>query len=37
MLDQNYWYKSSEDYRNWAVQMLAAERATIERIGLLVK
>ena len=36
-LDQNYWYKSSEDYRSWAVQTLAAERATIERVGLLAK
>ena len=37
LLDQNYWYKSSEDYRKWAMQTLAAERLTIERIGLLVK
>jgi len=37
LLDQNYWYKSSEDYRQWAAQMLASERATIERIGLLLK
>jgi tripartite-type tricarboxylate transporter receptor subunit TctC len=36
-LDQNYWYKSSDDYRQWAVQTLAAERATIERVGLLAK
>jgi len=36
-LDQNYWYKSSEDYRKWAVEMLAAERTTIERVGLLAK
>jgi tripartite-type tricarboxylate transporter receptor subunit TctC len=34
-LDQNYWYKSSEDYRKWAVETFAAERATIERVGLL--
>ncbi len=36
-LDMNYWYRSSDDYRKWAVQMLAAERATIERVGLLLK
>lgn len=36
-LDQLYWYKSSEDYAKWAAQMLRAERATIERVGLLVK
>ena len=36
-LDQNYWYKSSDDYRKWAAQMLVAERATIERVGLLLK
>jgi len=36
-LDQVYWYKSSEDYRQWAVDTLKAERATIERVGLLAK
>ena len=36
-LDQIYWYKSSEDYARWAAETLAAERATIERIGLLAK
>lgn len=36
-LDQLYWYKSSDDYRQWAVQTFAAERATIERVGLLLK
>ncbi len=36
-LDQNYWYKSSEEYRQWAAQMLVNERATIERVGLLLK
>jgi tripartite-type tricarboxylate transporter receptor subunit TctC len=36
-LDQVYWYKSSDEYRQWAAQRLVAERATIERIGLLVK
>lgn len=36
-LDQVYWYKSSDDYRQWAVDTLKAERATIERVGLLLK
>ena len=36
-LDQVYWYKSSEDYRQWAADTLKAERATIERVGLLAK
>lgn len=36
-LDQNYWYKSSDEYRQWAIQMLVNERATIERVGLLLK
>ena len=36
-LDQNYWYKSSDEYRQWAAQTLVAERATIERVGLLLK
>lgn len=36
-LDQVYWYKSSDDYRQWAVDTLKAERATIERVGLLAK
>lgn len=36
-LDQNYWYKSSDEYRQWAIQMLTNERATIERVGLLLK
>jgi tripartite-type tricarboxylate transporter receptor subunit TctC len=36
-LDQLYWYKSSEDYAKWAAATLQAERATIERVGLLVK
>lgn len=36
-LDQNYWYKSSDEYRQWATQMLVSERATIERVGLLLK
>jgi tripartite-type tricarboxylate transporter receptor subunit TctC len=36
-LDQVYWYKSSEDYAQWAAETFRAERATIERVGLLVK
>src|SRR5260221_459306 len=37
LLDQVYWYKSSEDYARWAAETFAAERATIERVGLLAK
>ncbi|MFN2643465.1 MAG: tripartite tricarboxylate transporter substrate binding protein [Burkholderiales bacterium] len=33
-LDQVYWYKSSAEYARWAAETLAAERATIERLGL---
>ena len=36
-LDQAYWYKSTEDYVKWAAETLKAERATIERVGLLLK
>ena len=36
-LDQPAWYMSSEDYARWAVGMLKSERATIERVGLLLK
>jgi tripartite-type tricarboxylate transporter receptor subunit TctC len=36
-LDQPAWYQSSEDYARWAVDTLKAERATIERVGLLAK
>ncbi|HZO04688.1 MAG TPA: tripartite tricarboxylate transporter substrate binding protein [Burkholderiales bacterium] len=36
-LDQPAWYQSSEDYARSAVEMLKAERATIERVGLLLK
>jgi hypothetical protein len=36
-LDQLYWYKSSADYAAWAAETLKAERATIERVGLLLK
>ena len=36
-LDQAHWNQSSEDYARWAAQTLKAERATIERVGLLAK
>jgi tripartite-type tricarboxylate transporter receptor subunit TctC len=36
-LDQAYWYKSTDDYAKWAAETLQAERATIERVGLLLK
>jgi tripartite-type tricarboxylate transporter receptor subunit TctC len=36
-LDQLYWYKSSADYAKWAAETFKAERATIERVGLLSK
>ena len=36
-LDQLYWYKSSEEYAQWAAETFKTERATIERVGLLLK
>ena len=36
-LDQVYWYKSSEDYAKWAAETYKSERATIEKVGLLLK
>ena len=36
-LDQPACYMSSEDYARWAAGMLESERATIERVGLLLK
>ena len=36
-LDMSHWYKSSDDYRKWAAQQFVAEKATIERVGLLLK
>ena len=36
-LDQPPWYMPSDDYARWAVDMFKAERATIERVGLLLK
>jgi tripartite-type tricarboxylate transporter receptor subunit TctC len=36
-LDQPAWYRTSEEYAQWAVETFKAERATIERVGLLLK
>ena len=36
-LDQAYWYKSTDEYLKWAAETLQTERATIERVGLLLK
>ena len=36
-LDQPAWYMPSEDYARWAVELFKAERANIERVGLLLK
>jgi tripartite-type tricarboxylate transporter receptor subunit TctC len=36
-LDQPAWYMSGEDYARWAADTLKSERATIERVGLLLK
>jgi tripartite-type tricarboxylate transporter receptor subunit TctC len=36
-LDQPAWYKSGEDYQRWAAETFKAERAVIERVGLLAK
>jgi tripartite-type tricarboxylate transporter receptor subunit TctC len=36
-LDQVYWYKSSAEFAQWAVETYAAERTTLERVGLLAK
>ena len=36
-LDQPSWYMSGDDYARWAVEAFKAERATIERVGLLLK
>ena len=35
--DQPAWYQSSEDYAKWAAETFKAERATVERVGLLLK
>jgi tripartite-type tricarboxylate transporter receptor subunit TctC len=36
-LDQVYWYKSPEEFAQWAAETHRAERATLERVGLLAK
>ena len=36
-LDQVYWYKSPEEFAQWASDTYRAERATLERVGLLAK
>jgi tripartite-type tricarboxylate transporter receptor subunit TctC len=36
-LDQVYWYKSSDEYRQWAADTYQSERKLIERLGLLAK
>ena len=36
-LDQVYWYKSPEEFAQWAADTYRAERATLERVGLLAK
>ena len=36
-LDQPAWYKSGEEYQRWAAETFKAERAVIERVGLLAK
>ena len=36
-LDQVYWYKSSAEYAAWAAEQFKADRALIERLGLLAK
>jgi tripartite-type tricarboxylate transporter receptor subunit TctC len=36
-LDQEYWYRSSEEYLAWAKQSVESERKLIETLGLLRK
>jgi tripartite-type tricarboxylate transporter receptor subunit TctC len=36
-LNQTLWYRSGDDYRQWAVATFAKERALIERLGLAAK
>jgi tripartite-type tricarboxylate transporter receptor subunit TctC len=36
-LDQEYWYKSSEDFARWAAEEFLVARQLIERVGLLAK
>ena len=37
MLDQVYWYKSTDEYAKWAADTYVSERALIERLGLMAK
>ena len=37
MLDQIYWYKSTDEYAKWAADTYVSERALIERLGLMAK
>jgi tripartite-type tricarboxylate transporter receptor subunit TctC len=36
-LNQAMWYRSGEDYRKWAVETFAKDKALIERLGLAAK
>jgi len=36
-LDMVHWYKSPEEYTRWGAEMLKAERATVERAGMLLQ
>jgi tripartite-type tricarboxylate transporter receptor subunit TctC len=36
-LNQTLWYRSGEDYRQWAAETFVKERALIERLGLMAK
>ena len=36
-LNQEPWYRTSDEYRNWAAATFAKEKALIERLGLAAK
>ena len=36
-LNQSVWYRSGDDYRKWAVETFAKDKALIERLGLAAK
>ncbi|WP_395700018.1 tripartite tricarboxylate transporter substrate binding protein [Aquabacterium sp.] len=36
-LNQDMWYRSGEDYRKWAIDTFAKDKALIERLGLAAK
>jgi tripartite-type tricarboxylate transporter receptor subunit TctC len=36
-LNQEPWYRSPEDYRKWAADTFAKDKALIERLGLAAK